>query len=162
MSQSDLFDNEAAEKQHERIQQYDQVTKSLRTLINICHGDSKSAGWWTNLENNQFRTFSYNDLMQGKKLKREHYDLLNEKLILIHSEISEGFEGMRKNLMDDKLPDKTCLEVELLDALIRILDLLGGLKMTGAEFTMFEKLEFNRIRDDHKIENRLKDNGKVM
>lgn len=50
---------------------------------------------------------------------------LFEKLVLVCSEISEGLEGFRKNLMDDHLKDRSMLEVELADTLIRTLD-LGG------------------------------------
>ena len=68
-------------------------------------------------------------------------------------------EGYRKNLMDDKLPHRSMLEVELADAVIRIFDMCGGLglDLSGA---IYEKLEYNQNRLDHKIENRLKENGK--
>lgn len=44
---------------------------------------------------------------------------------LFHSEVSEGVEGLRRNLMDDKLPQYKNLHVELVDCFIRILDYLG-------------------------------------
>ena len=44
---------------------------------------------------------------------------------LISTEIAEATEGERKNLMDDHLPHRKMGEVELADALIRVLD-LGG------------------------------------
>jgi NTP pyrophosphatase (non-canonical NTP hydrolase) len=80
-------------------------------------------------------------------------------LALIHSEISEALEADRKNLMDDKLPHRRGIEVELADAVIRICDLAGalGLDLEGA---IEEKLTYNRTRADHKIENRMKENGK--
>lgn len=50
-------------------------------------------------------------------------------------------------------------EVELADALIRIFDLAGAYGMDiGA--AVAEKMEFNAVRDDHKIENREKAGGK--
>lgn len=69
-----------------------------------------------------------------------------ELLALITYEVSEALEADRKDLMDDKLPARKGLEVELADALIRILDMAGGLKLDlgGA---MIEKLEFNRSRE---------------
>ena len=80
-------------------------------------------------------------------------------LMLVVSEVVEGLEGHRKNLMDDKLPHRPMLEVELADAVIRILDMCGGLGL-DLEGAIFEKLEYNANRADHKIENRLKENGK--
>jgi len=52
-----------------------------------------------------------------------------ERLMLIVSEIAEAMEGHRKGLMDDKLPTRPMLEVELADAVIRIFDLGGGLSL---------------------------------
>lgn len=80
-------------------------------------------------------------------------------LCLIHSEVSEAMEGIRKGLMDDHLPHREMAEVELADAVIRILDFAGykGYDLAGA---MFEKLEYNKHRADHKRENRQKEGGK--
>ena len=79
--------------------------------------------------------------------------------MLVVSEVAEAMEGYRKNLMDDKLPHRSMVEVELADVIIRVFDLAGAMKLDlgGA---IEEKLNFNKIRPDHKIENRLKDNGK--
>lgn len=44
---------------------------------------------------------------------------------LISTEIAEATEGERKNLMDDHLPHRKMGEVELADAVIRLLDLAG-------------------------------------
>jgi hypothetical protein len=42
------------------------------------------------------------------------------------SELSEALEGHRKDLMDDKLPHRKMVEVELVDFLIRAFDMAGG------------------------------------
>ena len=47
---------------------------------------------------------------------------LGEVVALIHSELSEALEAHRRNLMDDKLPDRSGIEVEFVDCIIRILD----------------------------------------
>lgn len=87
----------------------------------VCHQLNVNAGWWSDLET-------------GQRLRPEERDI-GEIFALIHSEISEGLEGWRKNLMDDKLLHREMLEVELADACIRILDVAGAFEWdlsTGA------------------------------
>lgn len=111
-------------------------------IVEKCHGISKESGWHTNLET-------------GEPLPVN----VPEKLLLIHSEISEATEGFRKDLFDDHLPNRKMLEVELADAAIRIFDLAGALNLDlgGA---IAEKLAYNVNRSDHKLENRKADKGK--
>jgi len=111
-------------------------------LRDVCYNASFDAGWHTNLET-------------GKLLDRNK----GEMLMLIVSEVAEAMEGERKNLMDDHLPHRPMAEVELADAIIRIMDYAGrwNYDIGGA---VIEKLEYNRNRADHKIENRKKDGGK--
>ena len=82
-----------------------------------------------------------------------------EAIALMHSELSEALEGERKNLMDDKLPHRKCAEVEFADTLIRIFDYCHafGYDLEGA---FQEKMAYNAIREDHKLENRMKEDGK--
>jgi NTP pyrophosphatase (non-canonical NTP hydrolase) len=82
-----------------------------------------------------------------------------EKLMLMVSEISEAMEGERKDLMDDKLPHRKMAEVELVDALIRILDYSAAFGY-DVENTFWEKMAFNAKRQDHSIEARLSAHGK--
>lgn len=123
---------------------------SISELTDLIHTGNVKAGWWTNLETGEDLTSK-----MGEKPKRN----IPEMLCLIHSEVSEAMEGHRKNLMDDKLPHRPMLEVELADAVIRILDMCGGLGL-DLQGAIFEKLAYNSQRADHKIENRLKENGK--
>lgn len=84
-----------------------------------------------------------------------------ELLALIHSEISEALEGERKNLMDDKLPQYPMAVVEIVDAIIRELDYLGGFHPTIDIHEVFEaKMAFNANREDHKHEARIIAGGK--
>ena len=98
--------------------------------------------WWRNIET-------------GEPIERNK----GEFLCLIHSEISEAMEGERKNLMDDKLPHRRMAEVELVDALIRILDYAGafGYDLEGA---YKDKMRFNAARVDHMHEARRTAEGK--
>ncbi len=122
----------------------------MKDLIKKIHEQNIQAGWWTDIETGTDLTSN-----NGEPAKRN----VPEMLCLIHSEISEAMEGYRKNLMDDKLPHRSMLEVELADAVIRICDMAGGLGL-DLDGAINEKLEFNKSRADHKIENRLTANGK--
>lgn len=127
------------------------ATHSLNTLSEIIHQRNVEAGWWTDHKTGK-------DLRGKDEFGRDNRNV-PEMLCLIHSEVSEAMEGYRKNLMDDKLPHRSMLEVELADVFIRIFDLAGAhkLDLSGA---VLEKLNFNKTRPDHKLENRLKDGGK--
>ena len=116
--------------------------EAISILVADIHGRNVKAGWWT-------------DLNTGEPLVRN----VGELLMLMVSELAEAMEGHRKNLMDDKLPHRSMIEVELADCIIRIADAAGGLGLDlgGA---IDEKLAYNANRADHKPENRVKANGK--
>lgn len=123
-------------------------------LVQAAHGASLRAGWW-------FDHKEGIDLLDHvKRGTRFGKALVAEKLCLTHSEVSEGMEGHRKGLMDDKLPHRPMLEVELADAVIRIADLAGalGLDLGGA---IADKMAFNAVRPDHKPEARQAEGGKA-
>lgn len=104
--------------------------EGAQELQDLCHGLAARSGWWTSR-------------LTGKPLDRSQINV-GEKLMLIVSEVAEAMEGDRKDLMDDKLPHRKMIEVEL--------DLAGA---------TIEKLAFNQIRADHKIENRNAPGGKA-
>ena len=116
------------------------ISKHVNCITDLCHGLSKEAGWW-------------------EGLNPEDPLVITNKLCLIHSEVSEAMEGYRKNLMDDHLPNRKMAEVELADAMIRILDLAGasGFDIGSA---MIEKLLYNTTRKDHSAEARGQNDGK--
>lgn len=82
-----------------------------------------------------------------------------ELIALMHSELSECLEGVRKNLMDDKLPHRRMEEVELVDCLIRIFDYAGNWNL-DLEGAYQEKRAYNAQRADHKLEARAAAGGK--
>ncbi|WJJ54487.1 hypothetical protein PT07_00096 [Pseudomonas phage PT07] len=97
------------------------------------------------------------DLVTGDPIKRDALHML----MLVTTEIAEAAEGVRKDLMDDHLPERKMEEVELADAIIRIMDYANvrGLDVAGA---MIEKIEYNMTRADHKREARLAEGGKKV
>lgn len=114
-------------------------------IINQMCADVHEANkrWWTDLQTGEY------------PIQRN----IGELLALVHSEISEALEGARKNLMDDKLPHRPMLEVELADAIIRIFDIAAGFNLDlGGAYV--QKMAFNATRADHSREERLKENGK--
>lgn len=68
-----------------------------------------------------------------------------QAIALMHSELSEALEADRKDLMDDKLTHRKGLEVELADAVIRIMDFTQGKDM-DLDNTIAEKLAYNTTR----------------
>ena len=98
---------------------------NVNALAELCHKESRRAGWYTNKD--------------GSEKTRN----IPEMLCLIHSEISEAMEGIRKNLRDDKLSHRPAVEADLDGAIA-------------------EKLIYNRSRADHKLENRIKEGGKAF
>ena len=82
-----------------------------------------------------------------------------EQIALMHSELSEALEGIRTDSMDDHLPHRKAEEVELSDALLRILGYCGRYNL-DIEGAITEKIEYNRHRVDHKKATRNSKNGK--
>jgi NTP pyrophosphatase (non-canonical NTP hydrolase) len=118
----------------------DSATTPLNFLASKCHDENEK--WWI-------------DLKTGKRIERNK----GEMIALMHSELSEALEAVRKDLKDEKLPHRSGEEVELADLLIRVFDYAGayGLDLDGA---VSEKRAYNRTRQDHSLEARLAVNGK--
>lgn len=119
--------------------------KSLNEMQKIVFHNTVKAGWWE---------------LPTKQEEIEDL-IIFSKLGLIHSEISEAFEGYRKDKMDNHLPNRKEVEVELADAIIRILDLAEALNLKVGS-ALLEKMLYNKTRADHKLENRQKEGGKKI
>lgn len=135
MDQENVETERCASGDHE----FGLVAEVINDLRDQCHSTSINAGWYPS---------------------REIEDLdVCQKLLLIHSEISEACEGYRKNERDAHLPERPSIEVELADAMTRILDLAGYLQLDlGGAYV--EKMAYNAKRADHKPEARAAKNGK--
>lgn len=114
---------------------------NINALVSYFHGKSKAAGWW------------------NAEVSPANPYVIATKLMLCVSELAEAMEGLRKDLMDDKLPHRKMGEVELGDALIRICDLAGALGYDLGGATM-EKDAYNDVRADHKPGARMVAGGK--
>ena len=71
---------------------------------------------------------------------------IGEKIALIHSELSEAVEAIRDgNPKSEKIPEYTCFEEELADAVIRIMD-LAEFKQLHLSAAIEAKILYNRGR----------------
>lgn len=106
-------------------------------------------------------TIWWHDPVTGKRLERNE----GEMLALMHSELSEALEGIRKNKNDDHLPQYKSFPVELIDTVIRICDRLGELAINHnlpiAEI-LYAKLAYNATRADHTHAARREAGGKAF
>lgn len=109
----------------------------------LAHTIATDAGWYTDPETKQ-------------PLERN----FGEVIALMHSELSEALEAHRKGIeFDDKLTDKNAIAVEFADCIIRILDTAAALNLNIAD-AFLSKCHYNMVREDHKLENRAKQDGK--
>jgi len=97
----------------------DELYYDVITSLSIrCYLNSKKKGFWHSPRNK------------------------GEMIALMHSELSEMLEGIRKPGPDSHCPNFTSEEIELADLLIRAFDYAGGFKLRLAA-AIEAKMEFN-------------------
>ena len=69
-----------------------------------------------------------------------------EMIALMHSELSEALEGLRKPSQSDKIPEFSQVEEEMADVVIRVLDYCKGRKIRLIE-AMQAKHRYNKNRE---------------
>lgn len=94
---------------------------ALVRLVEYCYSIARDKGFW-NVERNK-----------------------GETIALMHSELSEMLEGVRKPGPDAHCPNFSSEEIELADLMIRAFDYAGGYKLRLAQ-AIEAKLEFNLSR----------------
>lgn len=90
-------------------------------LADVVHLGAQERGWWTEPRND------------------------GELIALMHSELSEGLEALRKPGPSDHIPEFSGIEEELADVIIRIMDMsvARGYNLADA---ILAKIEFNATR----------------
>ena len=118
---------------------------AIDQLTHVCHAQAVSMEWWHTATINGY---------QPKILN------VGERYALMHSELSEGMEAARKDILkSEHIPEFTGEEEELADAIIRIFDYARAAKLRLGD-AFVAKLKFNMERPDHKPEARNAKGGK--
>lgn len=112
-------------------------------MMEISHAVSRNRGWYKNPDT-------------GEEIERN----VPEMIALMHSELSEALEAFRKNLIDDKLPNRLGIAVEFADLLHRLFDTAAYLNLQDLPHAYVEKALFNLDREDHSLEKRKGEHGK--
>lgn len=138
------------------MSEIDDILVGITRAVDKYHRESSSRGWWRNPILDKMVSLGYMNRQETEQVMLYVYAT---KLMLIVSEIAEGMEGLRKGKMDEHLPHRSSIEVELADACIRIFDLAGALKLDLAG-AIAEKGAYNIRRTDHTTEHRAAEGGK--
>lgn len=96
-----------------------------------------------------------------KEVAKDTIEWRLSKIALMHSELGEMTEGVRKEIPDAHLPEFTSEEVELADLIIRALDYSGFRKLRLGDAFVAKSL-YNARRADHKDEVRAAAGGKKV
>ena len=100
----------------------EKYSSTITDLSKLIYEHNTKVGWWDDLEKlrrlkdqildssnltEDYKSEILNDINKSINL------IITQKLALVHSEISEALEGVRKDLKDDHLPQYDMFAVEL-------------------------------------------------
>lgn len=115
------------------------IIEIFRALQNRVHKNAINKGWWVQRDRAV-------EILKGHGLEALATNLVKSQCILLeHCELSEGVEGMRKDLTDDHLPAFPMEVVEHADAFIRMLDLAEKYNWPLIE-AILAKMDYNEGR----------------
>lgn len=112
------------------------ISDAINELCNRAHRNAVNKGFWD----------AYHEIPASPHQTELEKSILGCKIALIHSEVSECLEYLRKlGKKDDHLPQFEGTVVELADAMIRIFDLAGAMKWPLAD-ALLAKMNYNASR----------------
>lgn len=109
----------------------DLFLSEIASAAEACYENSKAHGFWP--ERERPALYDYHTRNKG------------EMIALMHSELSEMLEGVRKPGQDQHCPEFTSEEIEAADVLIRLFDYCHGWGLRLGEATL-AKMAFNASR----------------
>lgn len=124
------------------------LKEGIEVLAAMAYANSRAHGFWEDFYATctVLADVDQPSISGGSKLQQKYLlDTKLHKIALIHSELGEMTEGVRKPHADEHCPEFTSEEVELADAVIRILDYAGAFDLRLAE-AVLAKMEFNASR----------------
>lgn len=115
--------------------------RNINETAKLLYEANEKKGFW------EVPQWAFNDVGHQVPHVKPEYTLLkkSEKLVLMHSELSEALEGIRKPGPDQHCPEFTQEEVELADLYIRLMDYSGGFNLRLGE-AIVAKLAYNATR----------------
>jgi NTP pyrophosphatase (non-canonical NTP hydrolase) len=98
------------------------TNNNLDEIADNLHKIAKTKGFWRKV------------YLDGTTYPIQDIDFMLAKLALVHSEISEVLEAMRKQMGEEKIVE------ELVDIFIRLMDFYAGAKATGWVTSSFDEI----------------------
>lgn len=99
----------------------------LDSIAKDIHDVSMDKGFWRKV------------YIDGRSYPAKDIDFMLAKLALVHSEVSEVLEAMRKQMDEEKIVE------ELVDIFIRLMDFYAGAKATGWVTSSFDDILEKKI-----------------